>query len=264
MPAHLWQTPGRSSLLRLPAQATNFIGREREVEEVRRLLGDGEARIVTLLGPPGIGKTRLSLQAAAGLATSFPHGIFFVPLASIKDAALALHEIARAVGVREEWYQSIAKTLGERLQGKKMLLVLDNFEHLPAAAADVAGLATAAPDLKMLVTSRVALHAYGEYLFRVPPMSFPNIGAATDLGEGVHLEALSQFEAIRLFVQRARSVQHGFEITRKSSGCGGYMPQAGRSSPCDRVGRYSAPMCFPAGHSGEIGAEPGPAGERSH
>ncbi len=202
----------RHGALHLPAQATGFIGREHEISEVRELLRREEVRLLTLIGPPGIGKTRLSVRAAEELGGDFADGVFFVPLASITDPDLVVQEIAAATGVRQSGGQSLIDSMRERLQEKKLLVVLDNFEHLPAAAPEVARLLAGVQGLKILATSRVALHIYGEHLFRVPPMSCPDDDAAGAL-LATQPGRLAEFEAIALFVQRARFVQHEFALT---------------------------------------------------
>jgi predicted ATPase/DNA-binding XRE family transcriptional regulator len=201
--------PAESPPTNLPASLTSLIGREVEIERVRKLLHDG-ARLVTLIGPGGIGKTRLSLEAASGLLDSFKDGVFFVALAPISEGSLVALAIAQAVGVRETSGQSLRETLIEYLRSKKMLLVLDNFEQVVAAAPLLTEMLAAAPGLKMLVTSRARLHLYGEQQFPVPPLSLPDAPAR------LPVEELLESEAIRLFVERARLVQPDFSIRDNS------------------------------------------------
>jgi predicted ATPase/Tfp pilus assembly protein PilF/DNA-binding XRE family transcriptional regulator len=195
----------------LQAQPTPFIGREKEVAAARALLGEEEVRLVTLTGPPGIGKTRLALEVAARLAPGFASGVFFVALGPVSDPALALPTIARTLGVRETRGQPLDETLREYLAGRQLLLVLDNFEQLFEAGPSVARLLPPAPGLKMLITSRTVLHIYGEHTFPVPPMSLPY-----DEPEAA-IEQLSQYEAVRLFVDRARAARPDFALTPENS-----------------------------------------------
>jgi predicted ATPase/class 3 adenylate cyclase len=146
----------------LPIPVTAFLGRETEIAEVTALLTRDEMRLVTLTGPGGTGKTRLALQAAAAAADSFPDGVWWVPLAPLRETALVLPTAAQALGV--------AGDLAERVGNKRLLLLFDNFEHLVEAAADVAGVIGRCPRLAVLVTSREPLHVSGEYEYAVDPL----------------------------------------------------------------------------------------------
>jgi non-specific serine/threonine protein kinase len=189
----------------LPQQLTSFIGREREIAEVKRLLLS--ARLLTLVGTGGCGKTRLSLQLATELLDEFPDGVYFVALAPITDPLLVATTIAQALGIKEEGEQPLAETLKVALRDKTTLLVLDNFEQVILAGPLVTDVLLACPGVKILITSRETLRLYGEHEFQVPPLALPNPKTRPAL------ETLSQSEAVQLFVQRARSVKHDFALT---------------------------------------------------
>jgi class 3 adenylate cyclase len=188
----------------LPAQPTHLIGREKEAEAVRKLLLRDDVRLVTLTGPGGTGKTRLGLQVAADLIDSFDNGVFFVALALISDSSLVASTIAHTIGVQETGSQPILESLKNYLRDKRILLVLDNFEQVISAAPLVSDLLTTCPKLKVLVTSREVLHLRGEKEFSVPPLSLP------DPKRLPPVETLSQYEAVRLFIQRAVDVKPDF------------------------------------------------------
>jgi predicted ATPase/DNA-binding SARP family transcriptional activator len=189
----------------LPAQRTSFVGREREIAEITRLLET--SRLLTLTGPPGTGKTRLSLQVAAGVVDQYADGIFFVDLAPISDPRLVADVIAHVLGVRESGGQPPEEALKMYVRDSRLLLLLDNFEQIIDAAPLVGELLSAAPGLKALVTSREALCVYGEQEYPVPPLAVP------DLEYVEPLSRLSQIEAVDLFAQRARAVRPDFRVT---------------------------------------------------
>jgi predicted ATPase/class 3 adenylate cyclase/DNA-binding CsgD family transcriptional regulator len=191
----------------LPVQFTPFIGREQELTSVQQLLLREDVRLVTLTGPGGTGKTRLGLQVSAELSGSFGDGVFFVNLAPLSDPALVLSTIAQTLGIREVAGQSLLERLSEELQPKQVLLLLDNFEQVVSAALVVADLLAACPQLKVLVTSRMVLHVRAEYEFAVPPLALPDPTHLRDL------VALSQYEAVALFLQRAQAVKPDFHMT---------------------------------------------------
>ena len=190
----------------LPAQITSFIGRESEMSTVKRLIT--QHRLITLTGPGGTGKTRLSLQIAADLLDSFLDGVWFVELAPLSDPSLVVQTVANTLGLHEEVNRSLLDILTAYLQEKKSLLILDNCEHLVNAAAQLADvLLRVCPNLQLLISSREALGIAGEITYRVPSLSVPN--AQTVLT----LENILQHEAIRLFIERARDVSPQFSVT---------------------------------------------------
>jgi len=192
---------GRTSL---PAQATTFIGREEEVARVRELMRSN--RLVTLTGPGGTGKTRLSLQVAAEEADVFPDGVFFVELAPIREPELVLPSIAKAVGIADPGPQPVQR-LVEHLAGKRLLLVLDNLEQVVEAATDIGELLQRAGGLSLLATSRSALRVYGEQEYPVPPLPMP------DPRDVPADRNIARYAAAALFQERARRVKPDFEIT---------------------------------------------------
>jgi predicted ATPase/class 3 adenylate cyclase len=193
----------------LPIQLTSFVGREKELTEIRQTIG--EHRLVTLTGPGGSGKTRLSVQVGTELIESFHDGVFFVALAPITDPGLVASTIAQSLGVGETAGKSIVDNLKDYLQNKSLLLLLDNFEQVISAAPLVSELLTACKDLKVLVTSREGLRVRGEHEYFVPPLALP------DLSELPALETLTQFASVALFTQRAQAVKQDFRITTETA-----------------------------------------------
>jgi len=192
---------------RLPISSTSFVGREREVEELRNHLQSGRMRLLTLTGTGGSGKTRLALEAVAGVE-AFPQGVSFVPLAPVIGASLLVPTVAHELGVREVPGRPIDQLLIGHLRDRRLLLVLDNLEHLlPLAGQVVADLLKACPDLTVLVTSRAVLQVSGEHVYSVRPLTRPSLNPATPVDE------LLQSDAVRLFVERARAVQPRLEWT---------------------------------------------------
>ncbi|MBI5877036.1 MAG: AAA family ATPase [Chloroflexi bacterium] len=187
----------------LPVQLTSFIGRESEIKAVKRLLET--ARLVTLTGPGGTGKTRLSLQVAAELLDTFPDGVWFVELAPISDPSLVRPAIAHVLGLSAPSDEALRDELSGYLRDKKILLVLDNFEQVVAAATVVRDL-LAAPDVRALVSSREMLSIAGEQEYAVPLLSLPDPGRPTSLAQ------LTQCESVRLFIERAQAVKSDFAI----------------------------------------------------
>lgn len=188
----------------LPAPPTPLLGREREVVAVRMLLGSEETRMVTLTGPGGVGKTRLALQVATELGEAFPDGVFWVELAALSDPALVLPTAARALGVQEAAGPSLAARLAHVLRERRLLLVLDNFEQVLAAAPDVAEVLTACSKLTILATSRAPLRLRSEREFPVPPLGLPTADRQPSLAEA------SCSGAVRLFAERARAARPDF------------------------------------------------------
>jgi predicted ATPase/class 3 adenylate cyclase len=197
----------------LPAQPTALLGREPEVAATRALLEHEGAHIVTLTGPGGTGKTRLGLQVGAELVEEFADGVWFVPLAAIADPDLVVPAIAQPLGVRETPGEPLLNTLQAHLLEKHALLLLDNFEHLTAAAAAVSALLAACPQVQVLVTSREPLRITGERELPVPPLSLPDPRQARGLAPA----ALLEYPAIRLFVERAQAVKPDFTLTEATA-----------------------------------------------
>jgi predicted ATPase/class 3 adenylate cyclase len=187
----------------LPTQLTTFLGRQRELEEAAALLES--ARLLTLTGPGGTGKTRLSLQLAADATERYHDGVYFVPLGTIGDAALVLPTIAQALGMPDPGGGALER-LAEQLRGKQILLVLDNFEQVIDAAAQIGELLTRLPGMRVLATSRSPLRVYGEQEYPVPPLALPDPRHLPDL------ETLGQFASVALFVERAMAVRPGFAV----------------------------------------------------
>ena len=194
----------------LPVQLTEFVGREREVEEAKRQLAEPGRRLLTLTGPGGTGKTRLALRVATDLIEGFPDGVWFVALAPVTTHERVAPAIAEAVGVRESPAEPIAETLRAFLRAKHLLLVLDNFEHVVAAAPLVADLLAASPGLQILATSRTPFRISGERELPIQPMGLPEDVAAIQVDD-----ALAS-EAVRLFVDRARTVRGDFALTERN------------------------------------------------
>jgi len=195
----------------LPVQPTPFLGRELEMATVCRLLRRPEVRLVNLTGPGGIGKTRLGLQVAAELSDLFTDGIFYVALVPVTDPEQVIPAIAQTLSIGEASDQPLLGLLKTALKDKQLLLLLDNFEQVAAAALQVAELLAACPNLKIIVTSRVVLHVQAEREFDVPPLSLPNLKRLPDL------VALSQYEAVALFIQRAQAVKADFVVTNANA-----------------------------------------------
>jgi predicted ATPase/class 3 adenylate cyclase len=193
----------------LPLQLTSFVGREREVREASAALTDG-ARLLTLTGPGGTGKTRLSLQVAAEVSDHFPDGVFFVPLAPVTDPELVPSAITQALQIPVAGNQPVEQRLRDWLTGKRVLLVLDNFEQVLPAASLVGDLLKAQESLRILVSSRSPLRLYGEREYPVPSLGLPE-----RLPEGA--DALSQFEAVKLFIERAVAVRPDFAVTNDNA-----------------------------------------------
>ncbi|HZG65452.1 MAG TPA: NB-ARC domain-containing protein, partial [Herpetosiphonaceae bacterium] len=194
----------------LPIQGTGLIGRASEAAAIREQVAGG-VRLVTLTGPGGTGKTRLALEAAATLLDMYEDGVFFVGLAPVDEPGLVGATIAQTLGVREAGGQPLAASLQAYLRDKNILLLLDNFEQVTDAAPLIADLLPHAPGLAVLVTSRERLGLSEEHVFDVPPLAVPD-PEAPPARKGV-VAALEQFEAVRLFVERAKMVHPEFVLT---------------------------------------------------
>jgi predicted ATPase/DNA-binding SARP family transcriptional activator len=190
----------------LPVQLTSFVGRSAELSAVREEISRPEVHLLTLTGPAGVGKTRLSLEVAALLLDQFEDGAFFVALAPIRDPALVGPTIAHVLGIRESQSKPPGETLKDYLRDRQLLLVLDNFEHLTKAAPLVTEYLTVAPRVKVLVTSRTLLHVYGEHLHPVLPLKLP---ISSSLVQSV---SMSPPEAVQLFLDRAKAMNADFTL----------------------------------------------------
>ena len=195
----------------LPIHPTALLGRERETDEVRQLILQDGVRLVTLTGPGGTGKTRLSLQIAAELVDEFEDGVFVVELAPISNPALVPVTVAQVLGVRDVGGRPILESLKEYLRRRSMLLVLDNFEQILSAASVVADLMSVSPGLRVLVTSREPLHLRGEREYAVPPLALP---------DARHLpapEEVARYAAVALFLERAAAIRPDFAVTDENA-----------------------------------------------
>jgi predicted ATPase len=196
--------------MNLPVQRTALVGRRKELADLQDLLRDPSVGIVTVTGPGGVGKTRLTLQVGAELIDSFPHGVFFVSLAPLRDPELVLPTIAQTLGLVENAARPTAEQLNAFLDGKRLLLLLDNFEHLVEAAPVVAGACGAGSGTKLLISSRSALQLSGEHTFPLTPLALPDV-AETDVAE------IAGSEAIALFVERAVAAKPSFALSESNA-----------------------------------------------
>jgi predicted ATPase len=209
-------TPNRAEARpsNLPAPTSVFVGRDKELAAARALLLRDDVRLVTATGPGGIGKSRLALEVARAVKEEFPGGVYFVPLAAVKDPGLLAFTIVRTLGIRETANQSAAETLREHLQNSlraPALFLVDNFEHMVEAATTLAGFLAVTPHLKLLVTSRAALRVHEEREFPVPPLALP------DGRVKLSTEKAGEYSAISLFVQRAAAVKPNFALTEENA-----------------------------------------------
>jgi predicted ATPase/class 3 adenylate cyclase len=195
----------------LPVQPTPFLGREGEVTRLGELLQREDVRLVTLTGPGGVGKTRLALQVAAELVEAFPDGAWFADLAPLADPALVPSAIASALGLREEGGRPLIQALKEHLSDKRLLLLLDNLEHLLPAAPQAGELLAACPGLTILATSRAPLRLRAEREIPVPPLALP------DRAHPPPAACLTRYAAVRLFVERAVAARPDFAVDSDSA-----------------------------------------------
>jgi predicted ATPase/class 3 adenylate cyclase/Tfp pilus assembly protein PilF len=195
----------------LPVQLDSFVGREQELRDLHQLLLDDEMRLITLTGAAGTGKTRLALRVAEEAVAEFPSGVYFVALAPVMDPGLLASTIGETIGVREVPGQPFLRTIIDALQAKGVLLVLDNFEHVMPQSREISQLLSSCASLKMVVTSREVLHLAGEHVFLVAPMEVP------DAQRPLSAEDVRAYDAVQLFIERARAVKPGFALTSQNA-----------------------------------------------
>jgi excisionase family DNA binding protein len=193
----------------LPRPLAPLVVREREIASAAEQLPNPTVRLLTLLGPGGVGKTRLALRVAEEVRGAIPEGVGFVPLAVVRDPGLVLPTIAQALGVREAGDRPPAERLATLVGRQRLLLLLDNLEEVVTAAPEIAALLTACPGLKILVTSRAALRVQGEQAFPVPPLALPDRPAG--------VAELARTEAVALFLDRVRAVDPAFDLTEANA-----------------------------------------------
>ncbi|MBS1517823.1 MAG: tetratricopeptide repeat protein [Bacteroidetes bacterium] len=194
----------------LPVQLTSFIGRESEILKIKKLLN--KSRLLTLTGSGGVGKTRIALQVSADIIDDFENGVWLVEFASITDPEILTTELLKIFQLKEEPNRISEDTLCDYLRDKEMLIIIDNCEHIVEASAKLAlKILSNCPKLKLLATSREALRCYGEQTHRISSLDIP------DPKETISLEKLSQYEAVRLFIERGLSVNSGFRVNNKNA-----------------------------------------------
>ena len=209
----------------LPLQPTPFLGRQSVIQRLVALLTQDDVRVLTLMGPGGIGKTRVALEVAAQVADAFPDGVFFVTLSPLTDPTLVAETIARELGLRSNVGILPEEQLCAALAHQRTLLVVDNFESVVSAAPVIARVVAACPGIKTLVTSRIALRLRGEHEYTIPPLESPDAtqwaapgasgapGSARSTPRPIDLEQVARYPAIALFIERAREVKPDFHLT---------------------------------------------------
>jgi predicted ATPase/class 3 adenylate cyclase len=202
----------------LPIQPTPLLGRETAVATLTTMLRRDDVRLVTLSGPGGVGKTRLGLQVAAELSETFADGVWFIRLSRLTDPALVLPTIAQTLGLRELGSQSSEAMLRDYVHTRQVLLLLDNFEQVVAAAPQVAELLATSPGLRLLVTSRVVLRLQGEHEYPVPPLALPPASpSGVDRGHGPSWDQVTTSPAVALFVEQARAHRPDFALSEATA-----------------------------------------------
>ena len=201
---------GQPRRVKIPTPTTPFVGRKNDLAEIANLLHDPGCHLLTLLGPGGIGKTRLAIRTAQDQQEAFPQGVFYIPLAQVQSVMAMILSILDALGMAPHStepvdQESLTKTLMDYLKLKKVLLVLDNFEHLSSGASVIGKMIAIAPDLKVLVTSRQSLNLAGEWIKEIHGMRYPR-------DEALEPATIQDFSAVQLFMQSAWRAQAGFEI----------------------------------------------------
>jgi predicted ATPase/DNA-binding CsgD family transcriptional regulator len=199
-------SPRPMHVSRLPTQLTSLVGREQETARVCAQLRRSEVRLLTLVGPGGVGKTRLALAVATELADEYPDGVVFVSLALLRDPHLVIDTLAQALGLPERLFEQVQQFLDHR----RLLLLLDNFEQVVSAAGEIERLLLTCPGVKVVVTSRAALRIPGEQEFPVHPLSLPDLRTLSHFPAD---EILKRYPSLALFVQRAQAVQPAFQLT---------------------------------------------------
>lgn len=204
-----WHDSTQPPRTNLRASLTSFIGRSKEVADVREYVSNPDTRLVTLVGPPGIGKTRLSLAVGREFLPEFRAGVFFVGLAPLEDPNLVALTIAQTLGFVETHDRSPSEQLKDEIGDKHILVILDNVEHvLDTTAILVSNLLSACPRLKILTTSREAIRSPGEWLYPVPALNLPTPAEL----QSIDMDRLSHFSAIKLFAERGRAARPDFEL----------------------------------------------------